>query len=36
MPITPYFATPVDADDLEDGIAVSPAVTRLRGRQGHH
>ncbi len=34
MPVTSHFATPVDADDLGDGIAVSRAVTRLRGRQG--
>ncbi len=32
VPITPQFATAVDADDLEDGIVLSPAVARLGRR----
>jgi len=32
VPITPHFATPVDAEDLRDGIVVSPAVARLGRR----
>ena len=29
VPVTVHFAPPVDADDLQHGIAVSPAVARL-------
>jgi hypothetical protein len=34
MPVTSHFAPPIDSDDLPEGIAVSPAVTRL-GTQRH-
>jgi hypothetical protein len=37
VPITPFFASPLDAEDLPDGIEVSPAVARLSDRRfGHH
>jgi nitroimidazol reductase NimA-like FMN-containing flavoprotein (pyridoxamine 5'-phosphate oxidase superfamily) len=37
VPITPFFAPPVDAEDLPDGIEASPAVARLIDRRlGHH
>jgi uncharacterized protein len=36
MPVTAHFATPVGADDLGDGIALSSAVAGLHRRQGHH
>ena len=37
IPVTPFFASPLDAEDLPDGIEVSPAVARLSDRRfGHH
>ena len=34
VPVSPYFAAPVDADDLTAGLTVSPAVARLRNGGG--
>ncbi len=36
VPVTTRFSVPLDADDLPDGVGVSPAVTRLaRGETAH-
>ena len=34
LPLAPHFASPMDADDLPGGIALSPAVARLAGGAG--
>lgn len=36
MSLVPRFATPVDADDLPDGIDVSPAVSQLAAGEAQH
>ncbi|HEY5251286.1 MAG TPA: pyridoxamine 5'-phosphate oxidase family protein [Acidimicrobiales bacterium] len=36
MPLVPRFGAPMDADDLPDGIDISPAVARLAAGEARH